>query len=89
VGVGSLAAAVGIGAFWWLCNVGFDLLLFSWGPMKMPVAAYLTDIGLAYNLYPLVLTGLYVVSRPRMSTVEPASSRQALALPDMTTQCAE
>jgi len=64
-GADSLVAAVGVGAFWWGCNVGLDLLCFSWGPMKMPVATYLTDIGLAYNIYPIILAGFYVASRSK------------------------
>jgi hypothetical protein len=55
---GSLSAALGLGLLWWGVNVGFDLLMFSWGPMKMPVLDYLRDIGLAYVQYPIILAGL-------------------------------
>jgi hypothetical protein len=62
-GIRSPAVGAAVGIAWWAINIGCDLLLFSWGPMKMSPASYLKDIGLAYNAYPIILTGLVAISR--------------------------
>jgi hypothetical protein len=50
-----------LGAFWFAISVVIDLLMFSWGPMKMGVVAYFADIGLAYLIYPAVTVGTAVL----------------------------
>jgi hypothetical protein len=35
-------------------SILFDLPLFSHGPMKMPLTSYLSDIGVAYLMYPAI-----------------------------------
>jgi hypothetical protein len=62
-GLGSFPAAAALGGLWMAVNIGLDLLLFTWGPMAMPPVKYLTDIGLSYVVYPIILGGLYVASR--------------------------
>jgi hypothetical protein len=52
------SGAAGIGFTWWGINIACDLMLFTWGPMAMPTATYLKDIGLAYSAYPIILFGL-------------------------------
>jgi len=49
-----------LGLLWCAMSVALDLPLFSYGPMKMPLAAYLGDIGVAYLVFPAVCipTGL-------------------------------
>jgi hypothetical protein len=35
----------------------FDFFFFIWGPIKMPLAAYLKEIGIGYLIYPTITTG--------------------------------
>jgi hypothetical protein len=63
-GIPSLRAAITLGSIWLLVSIGVDLPLFSWGPMKRSLADYMMDIGLTYLIYPIVLAGLYIASRP-------------------------
>ena len=47
-------------------SIGIDLLMFSWGPMRMGIAQYVMDIGLTYLIYPAITVGLgYLVERTR------------------------
>ncbi len=62
-GVASLPVAAGLGALWMGMNIGLDLILFTWGPMAMSPAAYLTDIKLSYVVYPIIVGGLYVATQ--------------------------
>ncbi len=52
-----LKEGIYLGLIFFLLNNGIDLLMFSWGPMKMTFAAYMTDIGLTYLIYPIVTIG--------------------------------
>ena len=55
-----------LGLIFFLLNIGIDLLLFMWGPMKMTFAAYMTDIGLTYLIYPIFSIGYgYTLDRRR------------------------
>ena len=47
-----------LGITWVAVNWLLDALMFSAGPMKMPLARYLTDIGLAYLMLPVITAGL-------------------------------
>ena len=55
---GFVKVGVLLGAFWFAISVVIDLLMFTWGPMKMPLSDYMTDIGLTYLIYPIVTTGI-------------------------------
>jgi len=46
-----------LGVLWMLICVVFDLLFFSWGPMKMPFVNYWKDIGFTYLLIPVITSG--------------------------------
>jgi len=46
-----------LGILWFVLCVGLDLPLFSAGPMKMPLADYMADVGLTYLIYPIITTG--------------------------------
>lgn len=46
-----------LGLFWLLISLGIDLIMFSGGPMKMSLLAYIYDIGLTYLIIPIVTTG--------------------------------
>lgn len=69
----SLPGALAIGCLWLGINILLDLLLFSWGPMQMTLSAYMMDIGLAYLVHPIVLTGLYLTAR-RAPTEAPSGA---------------
>ena len=43
-----------LGAAFVFCNILFDLPMFLSGPMQMPLAEYMKDIGLAYLSMPLI-----------------------------------
>ena len=45
----------GLAAF--LLNIGIDLLMFSWGPMKMSFSDYMKDIGITYLMIPVIIIG--------------------------------
>jgi len=52
----NLMAGLYLGLIWLGISLGLDLLLFSWGPMRMTVADYLKDIGAIYSLIPILTT---------------------------------
>ena len=56
-------AAAGVGLAWAAINIALDLPLFTWGPMRTPLTAYLADIGLVYLIHPIVLAGLARMNR--------------------------
>lgn len=43
-----------LGALWLAMSILFDLPMFLFGPMKMPLGAYMSDIGAAYLMIPAV-----------------------------------
>ncbi|HEY6101852.1 MAG TPA: hypothetical protein VI007_01365 [bacterium] len=47
-----------LGVIFLAVSVVLDLLLFSWGPMKMSLVDYLKDIGLTYLIMPIVTYGM-------------------------------
>jgi hypothetical protein len=55
---GGIAEGAAVGAIWLAINLGLDGLMFSSGPMKMDVGAYVQDIGLTYLIIPIVTTGI-------------------------------
>lgn len=52
-----------LGVAFLACNIVFDLFLFMEGPMKMSLADYMQDIGLAYLAMPVVSIGTAVAIR--------------------------
>jgi hypothetical protein len=53
-----LAEGARIGLIWMCANWLLDGLMFSGGPMKMSLAHYATDIGVAYLMVPVITTAL-------------------------------
>lgn len=51
-----------IGIIWFAVSFVIDLLMFSWGKMKMPFIEYLKDIGLTYLIYPTVTIGFGILT---------------------------
>lgn len=45
--------AVTVGLLWLAVNLVLDYPMFSQGPMKMTIAAYYSEIGLAYLTFPV------------------------------------
>ncbi len=52
-----LKEAVLLGIIWLAISLILDLLLFMEGPMKMPFADYMMDIGLTYLMIPTISIG--------------------------------
>lgn len=53
-----------LGVAWLAISIFIDLLLFMEGPMKMPLADYLKDIGLTYLMIPIITIGFgYLLER--------------------------
>lgn len=49
-----------VGLLWLGVSITVDLLLFSWGPMKMAFADYWKDIGFTYLLIPIITFGVTI-----------------------------
>jgi hypothetical protein len=58
---GYIGEGVKIGIIWFLMSLVIDLFMFMWGPMKMPFADYMMDIGLTYLIFPIVTVGFGVI----------------------------
>lgn len=55
-----------LGVIFLAVSAVLDLLLFTWGPMKMGFVDYLKDIGLTYLIMPIVTYGMgRVAPQPR------------------------
>lgn len=53
-----IATGVWFGIIVFLTNLGIDALIFSWGPMKMPRADYIKDIGFTYIIMFIIPIGI-------------------------------
>jgi hypothetical protein len=60
--------AVRIGVTWMVANWAIDLLMFSSGPMRMPLGQYLWEIAGAYLVIPVITTALGLAGRERPVT---------------------
>jgi hypothetical protein len=56
-GVPRMGEAALLGLIWLAVNLALDYPMFSYGPMRMSAAAYYSEIGAAYLLYPAFLIG--------------------------------
>ena len=52
-----------LGVLWLAVSLLMDLLMFSWGPMQMPLPEYLSGIGLNYLVYPVFTIGFGYAAR--------------------------
>ncbi|HTX77683.1 MAG TPA: hypothetical protein VMD29_15845 [Terracidiphilus sp.] len=60
-----LGEAILVGLLWLAMNLIFDYPMFAFGPMKMTVAAYYSEIGLVYLTFPLfALLAIPLARRP-------------------------
>jgi uncharacterized membrane protein YpjA len=53
----SLREAVLVGALWFAINLMLDYPMFAYGPMRMTAAAYYSEIGLNYLIFPVFAFG--------------------------------
>ena len=60
-----LSAGTGtvVGMIWLAIGVSIDLLMFMQGPMKMPLADYIKDIGVTYLMIPIITSSIAYRSR--------------------------
>lgn len=61
----ALGESLLLGAMWMAISLLFDWPMFSAGPMKMTLAGYMSDIGAAYLLFPVVTVGAGFLLRGR------------------------
>ena len=52
-----------LGLIWLALNVVLDLLVFSYGPMKMSFIDYLKDIGVTYLIFPIITSAIVTKSK--------------------------
>jgi hypothetical protein len=55
--VASVSEAVLVGVLWFIMNLILDYPMFAYGPMKMTVARYYSEIGLSYLIFPAFAFG--------------------------------
>jgi hypothetical protein len=61
---GSLREGIFLGLILAVISWFFDFLFFIWGPIKMPLAAYIKEIGIGYSLYIVIATSFgYMLGR--------------------------
>lgn len=53
-----LVRSVAVGLTWMIANWAIDILMFSTGPMQMPLPQYLSEIAGAYLVMPVITTSL-------------------------------
>jgi len=46
-----------LGLIWFAISFLIDLLMFSWGPMKMSFTDYIADVGIVYLMIPIITVG--------------------------------
>jgi hypothetical protein len=67
---GSLVRGATVGLIWAAANWILDGLMFSGGPMKMTLGQYVSDIGVAYLMIPIITTGLVAATGAGARTVD-------------------
>ena len=61
VNIESTREGILLGLIWFVINLALDQLMFSWGPMKMSILEYLSDIGVTYLLIPIIPIGMGIL----------------------------
>jgi len=59
----ALREAVFVGTLWVAMNLMFDYPMFGFGPMKMTVGVYYSEIGLSYLAFPALAFGAARLAR--------------------------
>jgi hypothetical protein len=64
---GSLKEGILLGLIFAIISWFFDFLFFIWGPIKMPLAAYVKEIGIGYLLYIVIPVAFgYSLRKPKL-----------------------
>jgi drug/metabolite transporter (DMT)-like permease len=64
---GNLKEGIFLGLIFAVVSWFFDFFFFIWGPIKMPLAAYVKEIGIGYLLYLVIATGFgYSLRKPKI-----------------------
>jgi len=63
VKTGFVNEGVQLGIVWFVVSFLLDMLMFSWGPMKMAFAEYVADIGVTYLMIPAITIGFGYVKK--------------------------
>jgi len=67
---GNLREGIFLGLIFAVISWFFDFLFFIWGPIKMPLLAYIKEIGIGYLVYPVITTGFgYLLGRTKSTSV--------------------
>jgi galactitol-specific phosphotransferase system IIC component len=61
-----LREGVWLGIVFLVISLAIDLLMFSWGPMAMPLIDYIKDIGFTYLLIPVITIGMGYLLRSKL-----------------------
>lgn len=54
---GNLKEGIFLGVIFLCMSLFFDFFFFIWGPIKMPVDAYIKEIAITYLVYPIITIG--------------------------------
>jgi hypothetical protein len=64
---GNLKEGIFLGLIFAIISWFFDFLFFIWGPIKMPLIAYIKEIGIGYLLYMVIAIGFgYSLRKPKL-----------------------
>jgi len=67
---GNLKEGILLGLIFAVISWFFDFLFFIWGPIKMPLDAYVKEIGIGYILYLIIAVGFgYLLGRNKSTSV--------------------
>src|SRR3990172_988432 len=56
-----LREGIWLGLIWFVLNLSLDQLMFSWGPMKMSLLEYLSDLWVTYLMIPIIPIGMGIL----------------------------
>ncbi|HUD09670.1 MAG TPA: hypothetical protein VMR77_02630 [Patescibacteria group bacterium] len=64
---GNLKEGIFLGLIFAVISWFFDFFFFIWGPIKMPLIAYIKEIGIGYLLYLIITIGFgYSLRKPKI-----------------------
>jgi hypothetical protein len=64
----SLITSILVSLVWLAMSLTLDFLFFIWGPPQITISAYISDIGLTYLIYPVIIIGFGVLLRSMKSS---------------------
>ena len=67
---GNLKEGIFLGVIFLVVSLFFDFFFFIWGPIKMPLVAYIKEIGIGYLIYIVIPMGFgYLLGRSKPLSV--------------------